>query len=144
MLPTVERGSTLLLFPAGILVVMLLSAIAVDLTVVHTARRELQRAVNAATDDAAALLDLDRLYSDGAIAIDLADARRSVEADLAALPGIRVVSTSVVAGPEADRIEVRVVGEVDHIFGRALPGVPATERVVASVAAVLKVRPVDL
>ena len=56
-----ERGSTLLLFPAAILVVMALSAIAVDLSVQHGAQRDLRRVVHAAADDAAASIDLDLL-----------------------------------------------------------------------------------
>src|SRR3954452_750854 len=48
-----ERGSVLILVPAGVLVLMLLGAIAVDFSVAYLAKRQLEAAAGAAVNDAA-------------------------------------------------------------------------------------------
>ena len=51
---SVERGSSLLLFPAGVLIVMVLAAMAVDTSIAFMGQRELANATAAAANDAAA------------------------------------------------------------------------------------------
>ena len=52
-----DSGSTLLLVPAATMVVLALAAIAVDLSMLHAARRDLVAAAGRAVDDAVMSLD---------------------------------------------------------------------------------------
>lgn len=72
-----ERGSTLLLFPAAVLIVVALAAMAVDTSIAFLAQRELANAAAAAANDAAtrALSD-DAFYRGNRIELDA----RAVEA----------------------------------------------------------------
>ncbi len=126
-----DRGSTLLLFPAGVLIVMMLSAIAVDLSMIHSGQRDLQRVVHSAADDAASDIDIDLLRRTGQISIDLEAARRSVTNRLRTVPAAvdSVTSIRVDAGPRPNTLRVTVVATIRHVFGRAVPGVPETETV---------------
>ena len=68
--------------------------------------------------------------------IDLDAARRAALADLALadLPGEPVGPPIVEAGPTPDTIVVEVTRDIPHIFGRAVPGVPRTERITVRLA----------
>src|SRR5438552_16034305 len=48
-----QRGSVLILVPAGVLVLMILGAICVDFSIAYLAQRQLQDAASAAVNDAA-------------------------------------------------------------------------------------------
>ena len=136
-----DGGSTLLLFPAAMLVVMLLSAIAVDLSRAHEAQIELERAVHAAADDAVALIDIAHLRSTGAVRLDLEAARREVARSIASAELLgRPASPAVVEpGPRTNTITVRASRRVRPLFGAALPGVEDMT-VSSSVTAELHVR----
>jgi len=116
-----ERGTALVLAPAMVLVFVVLAAIALDLTTVAGAQRAAERAVAAATDDAAGMLDGRAHQVDGAVRIDPIAAERVVRAHLstADLPGrledlvIRCTDTTV-------DVTARIVSP--HIFLRAVPG----------------------
>ena len=76
-----DRGSVLLLFPAGVLVVLLLGAIAVDASIAFLGQREIANAVAAAANDAAtASLSDAAFYGSGDIALDEARATDLAEA----------------------------------------------------------------
>lgn len=124
-----ERGTVLLLFPAAVLVLMVLGAIAVDLGMVGGARRDLIRVVGAAADDAALRIDIDRLRAEGLAVIDLDAARRQVVSDLAlaTLPGDAVGLPVVEMGDEPATIVVEVTRRIPHVFARAVPGLPDSE-----------------
>lgn len=129
--PRGEHGSTLLLFPAAILIMLALAAMAVDSSVAFLAQRELVDATAAAANDAATLAlsdqsfyEHDRVELTGAaveaVAVDrvlgLVDRRRhhdlTVEAEA-------VPPTAAGCG-----WSVRVVAhsEVSEIFGGAVRG----------------------
>jgi hypothetical protein len=135
-----ERASTLLLFPAAVLVVMLLSAIAVDMTQLHTAQVDLEDAVHAAADDGAAMIDLDLLRSTGDLAIDLDAARRTVDADLldASLTGTPG-TIAVTPGPRPGTLRVSATRRVRRLFGSVMPGIDRTVTVSATVVAEIRV-----
>jgi Flp pilus assembly protein TadG len=126
-----DRGTTLLLFPAAVMVLMILGAIAVDLGAVYASRRSLIREVGAVADDAAGHIDIGALRRGLPTTIDFDTARRAALADLAStdLPGDAVGPPIVEPGPTSDTIVVEVTRDVPHIFGRAVPGVPRTERI---------------
>ena len=126
-----ERGSVLLLFPAALLIMVALSAMAVDSAVAFLAQRELTNATAAAANDAATEAISDQSFYRGdrielspsaveAVAVDrvraLIDENRhhdlTVQAD--AVPP---------AGPGcAWTVRVVATSRVDEVFGKAMPG----------------------
>ncbi len=136
-----DRGSTLLLFPVGVLVVMMLSAIAVDLSMVHSGQRDLQRVVHSAADDAASDIDIEHLRQTGEISIDLTAARRTVvdrvRGSNMAVDQIGAIRVEV--GPRPNTLRVTVEATVRHIFGQAVPGAPEREQVSTSVISEISV-----
>lgn len=116
------RGSTLLLMPAALLVVVVLGALAVDVAAVHQAQRELIAAAQAAANDAAvAAWDTGAFYREGEVRLDRAAATREARATLAAIdPSLRLAGIEVTG----DEVRVRVTGWVRPVFGAAAPGAP--------------------
>ena len=80
-----ERGSVLALVPAGLLVLVLLAAIAVDSSVAYLGRRELAAAADAAANDAVTYgLDEARFRETGKFALDSARVEEAVRRALIA------------------------------------------------------------
>lgn len=135
------RGSVLVLVPAGILVVVVLAALAVDLAHVHLVQRRLHTAAAAAANDAVtAGLDEARFRATGAYGLDPARVERSVR-DTIAAQGDRVLDharVQVRAG-SAD-VSVRLEVRVDHLFAPAVPGSPRSVDVSATATARAAVR----
>ena len=120
-----ERGSALLLMPAGVLLVLLLGALAVDHALAFMAERQVANLAAAAANDAAtAALDRAQLYADGAVVLDPVLARAAAEATVGAqLPGrLEGVALDVVVDPVAATVTVRVTGTVPYLFSDAVPG----------------------
>ena len=137
-----QRGSVLMLMPAAILIVIVLGAIAVDLSVVLLGERDAASLATAAANDAAtAALDETRFRERGEFRLDEARARQIARSaitgsstELADLDvDVRVVE---VGGEPAVRVTVR--GVVEYIFAKALPGVDTTVDVEASATAVAR------
>jgi Flp pilus assembly protein TadG len=113
-----------MLMPAGVLIVLVLSAITMDLSLVHLARREVVAAAEAAANDAATYGLSERAYRRGdGYALDprRVDAAvveslevRGLRDDLARPPEVVIVGTTV---------QVRLTTRVQYVFARALPGV---------------------
>jgi hypothetical protein len=128
-----ERASVLMLMPAGVLVVLLLGAIAFDLSLVFLRQRQASSlAVDLANDLATAALDEMAFRSDGVFRLDPERAEDlgtglAAASDLA--DEIREVEIEVV---EPDTVTVRVVLEVEYVFARALPGAADGTTVAAS------------
>lgn len=117
-----EQGTTLLLFPAAVLVLMLLATIAVDMSSLHLARRELYRSASQAADDAAAMIDRAAAHRTGEARIDHAAAERVVRFELAAarLPGRLVGTPTVTVDDATGTVEVTATVTVDPVFGRVV------------------------
>ncbi len=131
---TTERGSVLMLVPAGILVLLLLAAIAVDAAIVLSAERELAHRTAAVAGDLATLaVDDERLYGSGGVEL-----RDDVAAAQTALafptdrppPGFATWSAS--ARTDGRRVTVTARAEVRYLFAPAIPGVRRTTTVAAS------------
>ncbi len=133
-----DSGSTLLLVPAATMVVLALAAIAVDLSMLHAARRDLVAAAGRAVDDAVMSLDQAGARRGEFDRLDVVRARRIVEFELAAarLSGPIVDGPRVTAGPGRS-LHVEVAIEVDHLFGSAVPGFGGSDRVRVDVGAEL-------
>ena len=78
-----ERGTVLMLFPAAVLILCVLGALAVDSANATMRRRELQSSADAAANDAAALAIDTAALRAGRTVIDPELARRVVEESLA-------------------------------------------------------------
>lgn len=65
-----DRGTVLLLFPAGVLVMFLLGAVVIDVSVTQLRARELEAVAAAAANDALAALDVAALRNGRGVVID--------------------------------------------------------------------------
>jgi hypothetical protein len=131
-----------MLMPAAVLIVLLLGAIAVDLTVIHLDQRAGISAAGSAANDAvtygldqAALrrgdgyhLDPDRVQR---AVLDSIDAQGLTD-DLAAAPHITITAP--------DTVTVTLDLYADHIFARALPRGPRTTVIHATATATAQER----
>lgn len=118
-----ERGSALVLVPAGVLVLVVLGAIAVDSAVAFLGQREASNAAAAAANDAAAaaLSDASFYRGSGALVVDPvradAVARRAVEARAPRGLAVEAVEVRV----DGAGVCVTVRGRVPYVFARGLP-----------------------
>jgi Flp pilus assembly protein TadG len=126
-----ERGSTLLLFPAAVLIMVALAAITVDSAIGFLAQRELVNATAAAANDAATEALSDTSFYQGnrvelsasaveGVAVDRV--RRLI--DQGRHHGLAVQAEAVPpSGPGcAWTVRVSASSRVDELFGRAMPG----------------------
>lgn len=137
-----ERGSVLLLVPAGVLVLVVLASLAVDFTVAFLGERELASlAASAANDAVTAAVDEDHLRRTGEFRLDADEVHAVVAATLAASstevalapPDVEVTT---VGGEPA--VRVRLTGRIRYVFAPALPGGPDGADVGASAVAVAR------
>ncbi|MCY3584358.1 MAG: hypothetical protein F4Y76_05180 [Acidimicrobiales bacterium] len=128
-----ERGSALLLVPAGVLIVALLASVAVDSTAAFLAQREAQAAASSLANDLVSLaLDESSLRYHGSYRLSPSRLRRlelwsqrTAQERLSAVfePGSISVAISA-AGPAAVRVSVkgsarRVIGLIGNVSGQA-------------------------
>ena len=128
-----ERGSALLLVPAGVLIVALLASIAVDSTAAFLAQREAQAAASSLANDLVSLaLDESSLRHHGSYRLSASRLRRLEPWSLRATrdrlsavfePGSVSVAIRA-AGPAAVRVSVegsarRVIGLIGNVSGQA-------------------------
>lgn len=133
-----ERGSVLALVPAGLLVLMLLAAIAVDSSVAYLGRRELAAAADAAANDAVTYgLDESRFRETGAFALDPVRAEEAVRRALLARHS-DVVDRAVLdvqTDAETGSVTVTLRSTTALVFAPAVPGAPNDVIVVAQATA---------
>lgn len=116
-----------MLMPAAVMVVLVLGAIAFDLTVVHLGEREVADAASAAANDAVTHgLDEDALRNHGTYLLDPGRVDEAVQRSLAARGLTDHAPTVVIQPLGADGVEVTVAMQVDYVFARALPGPSST------------------
>jgi Flp pilus assembly protein TadG len=127
-LPEHERGSTLLLFPAALLIMVALAAMTVDSAIRFLAQRELVNATAAAANDAATEALSDRSFYEGN-RIELSSAAVetvAVDRVLALVDRNRHHALSVRAEAAsagcAWTVRVTASSRVDELFGKARPG----------------------
>ncbi|HLH99287.1 MAG TPA: hypothetical protein VKV06_00770 [Acidimicrobiales bacterium] len=112
-----------MLVPAGVLVLLLLAAIAVDSAAAYLGQRQLGDELTAAVNDAAtAGVSNHRFYGQGTVSLDPSTTAAAVCRSLAAQgeAGLHDVRVAVeVAGPE---VTARASARVEAVFGRLVPG----------------------
>jgi hypothetical protein len=118
-----EDGNALLLMPVGVLILLILGAIAVDFAVIYTAQREVANLTAGLANDAAGAVDEDAFFTTGDFRIDRGRAQRVVQQVVATRPDDTLrVSCPTVVLEQADVIRVGCVGTIDLVFSQALPG----------------------
>ena len=136
-----ERGSALMLMPAGVLIVLVLGALAVDSAILFLGERELADLSAAAANDAAtaaiveqSFYECGRLELDDdrarAVALTVAQQRRS---DAVALTSVTAVVRNDQQPPQ---VEISATGTVRLIFTPAVPGRGRSRTVEARAVAV--------
>ena len=126
-----------MLMPAGVLIVLLLGAIAFDLSLVYLRQRQASAvAVDVANDLASAALDENAFRADGRFELDAVRADelgRSLVASSDLADEVVSVEVTVVA---PDEVVVRLVVRVDYIFAKAIPGAAEGTTVTAAATAI--------
>lgn len=137
-----DRGSATLLLPAGMLLMIVLGAIAVDLAHLHGARAELQHRADAAANDAVtAGLDPDALRSGDGYRLDPGTALDAARRSALVRPhgGLEQMRVRVVSVSPTE-VRVRVDAVVPLVFAPALPGGPDDVPLSATAVAAAEIR----
>lgn len=129
-----------MLYPVGVLAVIVLAAMAVDATVAFLGERELSNAVAAAANDAATeALSNRAFYQRSAVELDGGEVARVAEdrvrtaVDGARYHGLIVQATVVPGGAGcAWSLRVEAAARVRYVFAPGLPGGPDEARVDAT------------
>jgi hypothetical protein len=112
-----------MLVPAGVLVLMVLGAIAVDSAVAFLGQRQLADAVSSAANDAATAAVVDRaFYGRGSIQLDPQRAGQVACETVRAQADGRLENLAVQVGVTGRSVTVRASASVEEVFGHALPG----------------------
>jgi Flp pilus assembly protein TadG len=124
-----ERGSALLLAPAGLLILLLLAALCFDLSLGFQRKRQLVELADSAANDAVTYgLDDARLRAGGAYCLAADRVARSVAATVASSGlGARVLALGLGDGDStgcAQRVAVTLEATSPYPFGAAVPGHP--------------------
>jgi Flp pilus assembly protein TadG len=148
-----DRASVVVLVPAAVLILLMLGALAVDLTVAYLARHQLDDAAASAANDAVtAGLDLAAFDADGRYQLDEATVDAVVLRSLAARHdpvvdrAIAEMTISVVVLQSGDamrpaQVTVTIRSRADLVFMKAVPGLSPTIGVTASATATAVVGP---
>lgn len=132
-----SRGSVLMLMPAGALIVLLLGAIAFDLSLVFLRQRQVSSLAGDVANDVASLaLDVPTFRESGTYQLDpdRADAVGRLLLDDSDLAEHLTTATIEVTAP--DTVTVRVTMQVDYVFAKAIPGASDGTTVTARATAV--------
>lgn len=136
-----ERGSALMLMPAGVLIVLVLGALAVDSAIMFLGERELADLSAAAANDAATAAIVERsFYECGRLELDEDRAREVALAVAQQRASDAVELTGVAAAVHNDQqppqVEITASATVRLIFTPALPGRTLSRQVEARAIAV--------
>ena len=119
-----QRGSTLMLMPAGLLVVLILASIAVDMAIVQLRQRQAHDLASAAANDAATAAADQVGLRRGTYVVD-GDAADEV---VAGIVGASELAPLVVGTPDVtvtgDGVRVLIELRADYIFAGVMPGAP--------------------
>jgi uncharacterized membrane protein len=119
-----ERGSTLMLVPAGLLVVLILASIAVDMAIVQLRQRQAHDLASAAANDAATAAADQVGLRQGTYVVD----GHAADEVVAGIVGASELAPLVVGTPDVtvtgDGVRVVLELRADYIFARVMPGAP--------------------
>jgi hypothetical protein len=121
--PLSERGSVLMLVPAGFLVLIILAALAVDSAAVYLGQQQLHDSLVAAANDAVtAGLSNQSFYANGAVVLDPSAVGRVVCLTVAAQSDSDLHGLTVRMAVDGASVRLEGTATVDAVFGRAIPG----------------------
>jgi hypothetical protein len=121
--PRSERGSVLMLVPAGFLVLIILAALAVDSAAAYLGQQQLHDSLVAAANDAVtAGLSNQSFYSSGAVVLDPSTVGRVVCLTVAAQSDSDLHGLTVRMAVDGASVRLEGNATVDAVFGRAIPG----------------------
>ena len=123
-----DAGSSLMLMPAAVLVVLVLGAIAADLSQLHNAKRGLIGVANSVANDAVTYgLDVSSLRGGSADEFPLDESRVNTAIAASLREHASPTRRYQLVDTDIDRVNrtvtVTLAGPVDWIFARALPGI---------------------
>ena len=115
---TSDRGTVLLMFPAALMVMVILGAIVIDVGYTTIRGRELRAVAASAANDSLAALDIAVLRATGDVVINKSTARRIVAQAIALgpLPDAQIVDIEI----EGFEIAVTLRLEIDLVMAPAL------------------------
>ncbi len=118
-----DRGTVLIMFPAAVLIMVILGAIVIDVGYTHVRARELQAVAASAANDSLAALDVSALRSGAGVVIDETGARAIVAEAIAAGPLPDATITDVEITTDAagrPQISVTLSLDVDLVMAPAI------------------------
>src|SRR4051812_17616384 len=125
MPPDRQRGSVLMLFPAGVLVLMVLAAITVDFSIAFLGERELAHATASAANDAAIEgLSNAAFYREGKVRLSAETDRIATARVLDLVDRTRYHGLDVHVTVTDCLVVVTAEADVDYVFAKAIPGGP--------------------
>ncbi len=119
------RGTVLLMFPAAVMIMLVLGAIVLDVGLSQVRARELQAVADSAANDTLAALDIAALRDGRPPSLDPARARVIVAQAVAAGPLPKATIQAVDIGNDAAgriTVDVRLSLRVELVIAPALPG----------------------
>lgn len=121
---TGDAGSTMVLVPAATLIVVVLGALAIDLSQLFLAKRQLLDAAASVANDAVGAGAVPGL---GGFSDPTLDPQRVINTAYLSLlaqqvAGLDPSSVRVTTNPAANTVTVELAADVDRFFGKALPG----------------------
>ena len=121
--------------PVCVLVVLVLAAIAVDMSLLHLRQRQAFDLAGSAANDAVTAAADQMMLRTGTYRVDPASARAVVE-DAVAISDLapNVIATRVVTTDDQS-VEVSLSVRVDHLFTGVMPGAPNASTVTATALA---------
>lgn len=132
---TGDRGSALMLLPAGVLVVLVLASIAVDMALVQMRQRQaFDLAASAANDAATAGVDLNSVRA-GTYVLDPAATAASVERSVAASQLAQYLAGAPDVEVTPDTVSVTITLTADYLFAGVVPGAADAATVTATASA---------
>ena len=130
-----ERGSVLMLVPAGVLIVLVLASIAVDMSLVHLRKRQAFDLASAAANDAATAGADQAALRLGSYVIEPGSARAVVDDVVGASELAPLLAAPPSVTVTAEGVSVEITLEADYVFAGVLPGAPDGTIVAASATA---------
>jgi hypothetical protein len=130
-----ERGSVLMLVPAGVLIVFVLASIAVDMSLVHLRKRQAFDLASAAANDAATAGADQAALRLGSYVIEPGSARAVVDDVVGASELAPLLAAPPSVTVTAEGVSVEITLEADYVFAGVLPGAPDSTVVAASATA---------
>lgn len=112
-----EDGNTLVLFPAAVLVMFVLTSIAIDAAVTFSAQRQVADIASGIANDAASAFSDEAYFVGGQVTIDPARAQQRAAAALARRGDADTHDVAcTVTAPGGSRVEVTCTGRVQQLI----------------------------